>query len=156
MTGFGDAEKDAAADGLREAAAEDNVAALKAALAAGLPVDVRDSEGWTPLMWAAASGSAAAGDCLIRHGADVDARGHDGMTALMCCAATGDAALIKILLAAKADPFLQTDSGKTAGDIARASEAPETAALIDAVRPEVALRRDIQVRAAPLRFKVKP
>jgi len=156
MAGFSDAEQDAAADALREACAENNLSALEALLAKGLPVDVKDTEGWTPLMWAAASGSAGAADVLLRQGADVDARGNDGMTALMCAAATSDTALIKILLAAKADPFLQTDSGKTAGDIARASDAPENAALIDNVRPAVGLRHDIQVRAKPVRFKVRP
>jgi len=142
-----------AEDALRDAAAENDVAALQRQLALGMPMDLRDSEGWTVLMWASASGSIDAAKLLLQQGADINAKGNDGLTALMCAAATGDDAMTTLLLAEKADPFLQNDNHATAGDIARKNGAPALGRKIDAVKLGVELGRAITVRSRPLQFK---
>ena len=148
-----EAEKDRAADALREAAAENDTAALTAQLDAGLPPDLRDTEGWTVLMWAAASGSCDAAKILLQHGADTGALGNDGITALMCAAATADDAMVTLLLGAKADPFLQNHNHETAGDIARKNGDAALGRKIDAVKLGVELGTAITVRSRPLTFK---
>ena len=51
-------------------------------LAAGDPVDARDSRGNTPLFTAASNGSRDIAAVLIAHGADVNARNAQGFTPL--------------------------------------------------------------------------
>ena len=55
---------------------------LKAVLDAGVPVNVRDAGGWTPLHYAAGSGHLEICKFLIARGADPAATSHDGVTPL--------------------------------------------------------------------------
>jgi len=62
-----------AADFVQYAAALGDLATVKAFLAQGLPVDVRDRHGATPLHAAAVGGQLAVAEYLVSHGADVNA-----------------------------------------------------------------------------------
>jgi ankyrin repeat protein len=57
---------------------------------------------------------------LLEHGAEVNARSHGGFTALMEAGQNGDLASAAVLLSRGADPSLESDQGKTAGDLASA------------------------------------
>ena len=74
---------DVSIDSLYEALVVDDVAALQAQLDAGMPVDVANNQGSTPLMIAAFSGSTESVKVLIERGASVNHRDGVGRTALM-------------------------------------------------------------------------
>jgi ankyrin repeat protein len=64
-----------------------NVKLAEALLAEGAPVDARDKDGYTPLLWAANRGAVRLVELLLARGADVNAKttdaGNAGRTALM-------------------------------------------------------------------------
>ncbi|MDY7110489.1 MAG: ankyrin repeat domain-containing protein, partial [Planctomycetota bacterium] len=68
------------------------------------PVDLRDTNGVTPLMRAAAAGCAPCVTMLIDAGADVNAADADGRTPLLWAAFNADADTVQTLLDAGADP----------------------------------------------------
>jgi ankyrin repeat protein len=93
-------------------------------LDAGIPVDARDGNELTALMWAAGhadnAGSAdalATVALLIERGATIDAADNRGRTALMMAAELGDAAVVELLLQRGADRALRDRQGKTALDL---------------------------------------
>jgi len=59
---------------LHDAAASDDVAAIRALLAAGATIDARDEDGRTPLLAATHANNVRAAETLIAAGADVNAR----------------------------------------------------------------------------------
>ena len=79
-------------------------------------LEMRDSSGMSPLMWAAASDSAAAVEMLIARHADVNARAKDGRTPLMWAAAAGAAQAVGVLLQHGADRAAKDTAGRTALD----------------------------------------
>jgi ankyrin repeat protein len=48
----------------------------------GIKPDSKDSNGYTPLMWAAGYGHEAVAELLLKKGADVEAKDNNGRTAL--------------------------------------------------------------------------
>ena len=60
---------------LRAPALKGDVAALTTALEAGANPNLRDDDGYAPLLYAASNGHASCIDVLRRHGADVNAAG---------------------------------------------------------------------------------
>lgn len=76
-----------------------DAAALKAWLAAGGAPDVRETDGWTPLLWAAARGRADMVALLLAHGARPDiAHGRSGALPIHMAGHSGDVATGKLLL----------------------------------------------------------
>ncbi|GAB9466061.1 hypothetical protein Gpo141_00003446 [Globisporangium polare] len=69
-------------------------------LHAGIPVNVRDNSGWTPLLEAAQEGQIQNCEVLLAHGAipDLAATSEDGMTPLHAAAKVGNAEMTKWLL----------------------------------------------------------
>ncbi|HEY3782860.1 MAG TPA: ankyrin repeat domain-containing protein [Fimbriimonadaceae bacterium] len=63
--------------------AAQSISVMKELLSKGIPVDIQDNRGYTPLMAAAVGGTAIDIACLLKHGADVNHRAKDGQTALM-------------------------------------------------------------------------
>ena len=92
---------------------------LKAALAAGVPIDARDAKGWTPLMHAADKGNSILVEYLLQSKADPNIRAADGETALFIAAVRGHLEIIAALMKAGADPTITGARGKTAVEIAR-------------------------------------
>lgn len=94
---------------------QDDYAILRRLIEQGADVDVRDSEGRTPLMWAATwrkLDATYAIKLLISHGADVNAADPNGMTALMY--AVDHPPSLSDLLFGGADPNLKGGYGRTA------------------------------------------
>ena len=87
-------------DALKEAIDAKDVAAIKAAIAAGADVNEQDEYGESPLMHTSDPDVARA---LIAGGAKVDLANKYGMNALASAAATGNVAMVKVLIESKAN-----------------------------------------------------
>jgi ankyrin repeat protein len=100
------------------AATHGTPAEVRAALAYGIPVDVRDRlGGGTALILAASSGGPHAAEnirTLLDHGADVNASNGFGNTALMLAAEKGHAEAVALLLQRGADVDATNNRGRTA------------------------------------------
>jgi ankyrin repeat protein len=96
---------------LFEAVRNNNLEALRTAVAENANLEPRSSRGVTPLMHAAAFGSPQAVKILIDAGADVNAKDGFGATALVWAA--GDAAKAKMLVEHGADVNARTTNGRT-------------------------------------------
>lgn len=86
---------------LREAASVD-IAAVRAVLATGAPVNDRGEYGDTALNIAAEAGKADIVEALIAAGADIENLGGADKTPLMCAAFAGHVPVVRILLRAGA------------------------------------------------------
>ncbi len=85
----------------------------------GSTINVKDKQGWTPLIWASWSGMDKIVAFLIEKGADVNAKTDKGWTALMAASLRGYDKVVKILVEKNADKTLKNVEGKTALDIAK-------------------------------------
>lgn len=117
-------------DAVPVASSRGDVLALRAALAAGAPVDAADSDGWTGLMYAVARGDSAMADKLLAAGASPDRRTSEGFTPLHLAAWRGDSGIVRLLLSKGADSALRDRQGSTAALIADANGHRETANVI--------------------------
>ena len=86
---------------------------VRALIASGADVNVKDKDGVTPLMRAASAGRADIVRLLLANGADVNAT-TSGVTALMMASLGGYPDAIRPLLAAKADVRARDNQGRTA------------------------------------------
>jgi len=86
---------------------------VRALIAGGADVNVKDKDGVTPLMRAASAGRADIVRLLLANGADVNAT-TSGVTALMMASLGGYPDAIRPLLAAKADVRARDNQGRTA------------------------------------------
>jgi ankyrin repeat protein len=78
----------------------------------GLPADVQDGEGNTPLMLAAYHGHAATVRMLVERGADVDLRNHRDQAPVAGALFKGEDEVVRVLVAAGADLDAGTPSGR--------------------------------------------
>ncbi|MBY0459241.1 MAG: ankyrin repeat domain-containing protein, partial [Gemmataceae bacterium] len=96
---------------------DQNVALVSALLDKGMPVDARDRNGFTPLIWAANRKSVKLVEFLLSRGADVNAKTttlyNSDRTALMYAQ---DLATVRFLLDAGADPHTVEENGKRTWD----------------------------------------
>ncbi|MFL6230444.1 MAG: ankyrin repeat domain-containing protein [Pyrinomonadaceae bacterium] len=83
-------------------------------LASGSAVNAKDSEGWTPLMWATVKGYAEIARVLLTAGADVHTRNNKGWTALRLAVSLNDTELARPLIDAGADVNDRDLKGSTA------------------------------------------
>ena len=107
-------------DALHNAAQAGDIEVLKAAIAAGVDVNARDSRGWTALMYTVNKGYLLLVSELLEAEADVDVRAPDGATALFMAAAHGHTEIIELLMKAGADVAIKGPKGKTPVEVARA------------------------------------
>jgi ankyrin repeat protein len=116
--GAGDSGRDAAPstaahDDLREAAYENDLAAVEAFLAAGADLEARDADGDTALHMAAIQADSAVISALVVAGADVNARSKRGETPLFHAAENGNLPAVLALIAAGADVNARSNFGHT-------------------------------------------
>lgn len=83
---------------LLEAARGGDVPAVRAALAAGAGLEVRDEEGRTPLLLAALADQVPAAEVLVGAGADVNAQDDRQDSAWLVTGVTGSVAMMRALL----------------------------------------------------------
>lgn len=108
---------------LHLAALRDDVGAARAALDAGLPVDLEDRFGFTAMHYAKADGALL--DLLLERGARVDQPTFEGATPLMTATQSRDLALVRALLRRGAQADLVDQRGFSA--LHRAAEMGEVA-----------------------------
>ena len=89
--------------GLFELARNGGTGPLNVMLEAGVPLNIRTSEGDTLLMLACRNGHADTARLLLERGADPDASNHQGQTPLMAAATLNHVEIIDCLLEAGAD-----------------------------------------------------
>jgi len=106
-------------DDLLAAAQAQNRPLAARALSAGAPVDTRDGDGWSALMFAAAAGDAEMLRLLLRAKADVNQRTNDGQTPLFAAVFSGKTEAVRALLQAGARIDVALPNGKTALMLAR-------------------------------------
>lgn len=100
-------------DDLRDAAYENDLAAVQAFLAKGADIEARDRDGDTALHMAAIQASPAVIAALIAAGADPNALSTDGQTPLFHAAEHGNLPAVQALLVAGADVNARTKAGHT-------------------------------------------
>ncbi len=94
---------DQSAAALLEAAGAGETAQVRQLIGGGVNVNVREKNGWTPLMKAAVWSRNAVINLLLSSGANVNAQNEEGRTALMYVAEHGSMESVRILLKAGAD-----------------------------------------------------
>ena len=110
---------------------------LKAALAKGADANLRDANGWTPLMHAADKGRTLLVPPLLKAGANPNIRASDGATALFMAAVHKHSEIITALMKAGADSSIKGPKGTTPADLARAAYGGLEAARRKGASPEV-------------------
>ncbi|HEX2801767.1 MAG TPA: ankyrin repeat domain-containing protein [Phenylobacterium sp.] len=98
---------------LIEASRNDDVAAVKTLLAAGVDVNAPSGDGATALHWAAQNDDLALADLLLAKGAKVNAVTDLDITPLWIAASNSSTTMIKRLLDARADPNIAPPTNGT-------------------------------------------
>ena len=96
----------------------------------GLPIDVKDQDGYTALMYAANSGHEDVARVLLAHGANPNATDRQMSTPLMFAAQHDHLGVVRQLLAAGADPNRRGTHGLTALGFAQQNGHESTAAVL--------------------------
>ncbi|GAB2455017.1 hypothetical protein GCM10027187_24060 [Streptosporangium sandarakinum] len=100
------------------AAAWGRTETVEALLAAGADPNLRESHGWTALLWAAANGHAGTARALLAAGASAEDANDGGETALTLATRRGALGVVRALLDAGADPTRADGEGDTPLSIA--------------------------------------
>jgi ankyrin repeat protein len=111
--------------GLFELAKNGGTGPLNVMLEAGVPLNIRTSEGDTLLMLACRNGHADTARLLLERGADPDHSNHQGQTPLMAAAMLNHVDIIDCLLEAGADKSLSNEEGHCARELAKTNEAEQ-------------------------------
>lgn len=109
--------------GLFELARNGGTGPLNVMLEAGVPLDIRTSEGDSLLMLACRNGHVDTARLLLERGAEPDAANQQQQTPLMAAAVADRVDLVECLLDAGADPSRKNADGQCAADLARAKGA---------------------------------
>lgn len=88
-------------------------------------IDIKDKDGWTPLMYAARIGNLELATFLIEKGADLEAQNHAEMTPYLWAAYAGHLEILKLLEKKGANTFKQNSFLESAMDIAAAMDQKE-------------------------------
>jgi len=98
---------------LHKAAADGNLIVVKQLVESGFDINVRDEEGWTPLMLATAKESAEVVSYLLETGADPNLLEADRNSAIMMAAMSCNGKIIEALLSNNANCNTQNSKGLT-------------------------------------------
>lgn len=131
-------------DRLLAAADGGDLERVKELLEKGVPVDVQDQHGWTPLMLAALQGHDKTVALLLGQGADIEAQDINGTTALMAAASSGWLAVIKRLMKAGADMDVEDNAGETAFYMAEQFEHRSVVNFLAKVNASPEVIREVQ------------
>jgi ankyrin repeat protein len=113
---------------------------------AGACLDLKDSDGWTPLIFACRTGDLdAVAERLVVAGAQLDLKSSSGWTALHFACSSGRAASAALLVDSGASPNLVEFRGRTGVDLAASKGFAE---LVDALRAKGAVAGAEVTRAA--------
>jgi len=85
-------------------------------------VQIKDNDGWTPLMCASSNGHTECAKLLLDSGADVNIKSNDGWTPLMWASSKGRTECVKLLLECGADTTIVDKDGKTASMLSHNSD----------------------------------
>ena len=96
--------------GARDGRTED----LRRLLTGGVPANVRDAKGVTPLMQAVSHGHVPAAEVLLERGAEINARDRGGITPVMLAVISEQVEALELLLARGADVNARSGTGWTA------------------------------------------
>ncbi|GAA0845598.1 ankyrin repeat domain-containing protein [Marinobacter szutsaonensis] len=110
----------ALAQGLFDLARNGGTHMLRPLLEAGVPVDIRTSDGDSLLMLATGHSHTDTVRFLLEKGANPNLANHQLRTPLMSAAMTNEVEILKLLLEAGADPRAADSDGASALDLARA------------------------------------
>lgn len=105
-------------------------------VAAGLAIDVCDSESETPLCHATRNNDLTLVGLLIERGADVNVETRSGDTPILLAVRTGNPAVVKMLMERGADPEVTGNLGLTAIELAERVGADEIAAYLRDINVE--------------------
>ena len=122
------------AQGIFDLARNGGATLLAPLLEAGVPVNMRTSDGETLLMLAARNGHQEAVRLLLAQGADPDQGDSQQRTPLMQAAIANHGDVLDQLLSAGANTALTDADGQTALDLARESHAEDTARRLEHVK----------------------
>ncbi|MBP7937146.1 MAG: alpha/beta fold hydrolase [Phycisphaerae bacterium] len=128
------------------AVAEGNRDAVARLLAAGTPVNARQSDsGSTPLNTAAVFGQTGVAKLLLEKGADVSLANRDGNTALHIAAFFANKELVELLLDKGASVSAKNERGETSLDVVSAEWSPQLEETFKSIADLVGLELDLAV-----------
>ena len=104
---------------------------VKEMLDTGIPVDICDNEGTTPLMTAAGNKQISVIELLLQRGADVNKQNNSGRTALHCASFLNLTDTIRVLVGKGASTKIKNEDGHTALDVARLKKHEEAILLLE-------------------------
>ncbi len=119
------------AQGLFQLARNGGTTMLRPLLAAGVPVDIRTSDGDSLLMLASINGHSETVRLLLEQGASPDLCNQHRRTALMQAAMANHAEVVRQLLQAGANPQALDADGKSALELAQAAAAQDSISLLE-------------------------
>ncbi|KAI4307078.1 hypothetical protein L6164_030307 [Bauhinia variegata] len=112
-----ESSKDLKIDAVHGFAREGDVANLLKSIENGVSVNLKDSEGRTPLHWAVDRGHLNVTELLVSKNANVDAQDNDGQTPLHYAAVCGRETIAEYLVKHKADTGIKDNDGNTPRDV---------------------------------------
>ena len=120
----------ALAEEIKKAAKAGDAAKVVALLDQGVPIDIQDDTGYTPLYHATMYGKEEVVAACIANGASVDKENNNGVTPIMAAARDGATAIVGMLLEAGADAYQVDEFGRTAASVAEEKGFAETSLLV--------------------------
>ena len=119
-----------ASKSIQQAAVDGNLDEVKALLAKGTDVNLKNRQGYTPLHAGARHGRKAVVELLIDKGADINSKEANSKTALFLAAEYGRKEIVELLLAKGVDVNVATGGGENALSIAKKTGNTEIADLL--------------------------
>lgn len=115
---------------LMAAAHSGSLEPLRLLLAAGAPVDTKDSHGYTALMLACNAGHEVCARLLLGAGAGVQASDGEGFTSIMFAARKGHEGIVRVLMERGADPAATSNGGYSAISLAEQKGHAQTLSIL--------------------------